>query len=143
MLRGDLFRREAEQDRVIPTTHINYSKRGRGIHQVSRRAREGHGWIREERYYIGTAPIPTRWRPGAERVQKHTEKSKPRFWGNPTQKPRVKKIFLEHILRPIQKPILSLPDHFGMIVKMTSKNIFFILSFWVELPQILGLGFSV
>ena len=26
---------------------------------------------------------------------------------------------------------------------MTSKNIFFILGFWVELPQILGLGFSV
>ena len=26
---------------------------------------------------------------------------------------------------------------------MTSKNIFFTLGFWVELPQILGLGFSV
>ena len=26
---------------------------------------------------------------------------------------------------------------------MTSKNIFFSLGFWVELPQILGLGFSV
>ena len=26
---------------------------------------------------------------------------------------------------------------------MTSKNIFFTFGFWVELPQILGLGFSV
>ena len=49
----------------------------------------------------------------------------------------VKNIFLEHILRPIQKPISSLPDHFGIGVKMTSKNIFFTLGFWVELPQIL------
>ena len=73
-----------------------------------------------------------------------TEKPKPRIWGNSTQKPRIKKIFLEHILRPIQKPISSLPDHFGIGVKMTSKNIFFFtLGFWVELPQILGLGFSV
>ena len=71
-----------------------------------------------------------------------TEKSKPRFWGNPTQKPRVKEIFVEHILRPIQNLVSSLPDHFGTGVKMTSKNIFFTLSFWVELPQILGLGFS-
>ena len=46
-------------------------------------------------------------------------------------------------MRPIQKPISSLPDHFGIGVKMASKNIFFTLSFWVELPQILGLGFSV
>ena len=32
----------------------------------------------------------------------YTEKSKPRFLANPTQKPRVKKIFLEQILRFIQ-----------------------------------------
>ena len=55
----------------------------------------------------------------------------------------LKKIFLEHILRPILKPISSLPDHFGIGVKMTSKNIFFTLGFLVELPQILSLGFSV
>ena len=73
----------------------------------------------------------------------HTEKSKPRFWRNPTQKLRLKKIFLEHILRPIQKPISSLPDHFGISLKMTSKNIFVTLGFWVELPQVLGLRFSV
>ena len=72
-----------------------------------------------------------------------TEKSKPRFWGNPTQKPRVKKIFLEHLLRFIQKPISSLPDHFGIGAKMTSKFIFFTLGFWFELPQILGLGFRM
>ena len=52
-------------------------------------------------------------------------------------------MLLEHILRPIPKPILSLPDHFGIGVKMTSENILFTLGFWVELPQILGLGFSV
>ena len=58
--------------------------------------------------------------------------------GNLTQKPRVKKIFLEHILRPIQKPISSLPHHFGIGVKITSKNIFLPLvstlscsGFWV------------
>ena len=73
----------------------------------------------------------------------NTEKSKPRFSGNPTQTPRIKKIFLEHILRPIRKPISSLSDHFGIGVKMTSKNIWFTLGFWVELPQILGLGFPV
>ena len=53
-----------------------------------------------------------------------TEKSKRRFWGNPTQKPGVKKIFLEHIVRPIQTPISPLPDHFGIGVKMTFRNIF-------------------
>ena len=46
-------------------------------------------------------------------------------------------------MRPIQKPISSLPDYFGIGVKMTSEYIFFTLGFWVELPQILGLGFSV
>ena len=51
-------------------------------------------------------------------------------------------MFLDHILRPNQKPISSLPDHFGIGVKMTSKNIIFTLGFWVELPPILGLGFS-
>ena len=30
-----------------------------------------------------------------------------------------------------------------MGLKMCSKNIFFTLGFWVELPQILGLGFSM
>ena len=59
----------------------------------------------------------------------HTEKSKPRFWGNPTQKPRAKKIFLEYILRPIQKDVSWLPNHFEIGVKMTSKNIFFTLGF--------------
>ena len=72
-----------------------------------------------------------------------TEKSKPRFWSNPTQKPRVKNIFLQHILRPIQNLVSSLPDHFCIGVKMTSKNIFVTLRFWVELPQMLGFGFSV
>ena len=52
-------------------------------------------------------------------------------------------MFLDHIFRHIQKAISSLPDHFGISVKMTSKNIVFTLGFWVELPQILGLGFSV
>ena len=52
-------------------------------------------------------------------------------------------MFLEHILRHIQKAISSLPDHFGIGVNMTSKNIFFNLGFCVALPQILGLGFSV
>ena len=60
------------------------------------------------------------------------KKSKPRFLGNSTQKPRVKKIFLEHVLRLIQKPISSLPDHFGIGFKMTSKNIF--------LPWVSGLS---
>ena len=46
-------------------------------------------------------------------------------------------------MRPIQKAISSLPDHFVIGVKMTSKNIFFTLCFWFEFPQILGLGFSV
>ena len=32
-------------------------------------------------------------------------------------------IFLEHILRPIRKPISSLPGHFRIGVKMTLKNI--------------------
>ena len=54
-----------------------------------------------------------------------------------------KKMYLEHILRSIQKAISSLPDHFGIGVKMTSKNIFSTLRFWVEMPQILGLGLSV
>ena len=72
-----------------------------------------------------------------------TEKSKPRFWGNPTQKRRVKKIFLEPILRPISSPISSLPGHLGTGVKMTTKNIFFTLGFWVELPQILVSSFFV
>ena len=55
-----------------------------------------------------------------ERVRR---KIKTQILGNPTQKPRVKKttIFRAHI----QKPISSLPDHFGIGVKMTSKNIFF------------------
>ena len=70
-------------------------------------------------------------------------KTKHRFWGNSTQKPRVKNTFLEHISRPIQNLVSSLPDYFGIGVKMTSKNIFFTLVFWVELLQILGLGFSV
>ena len=53
-------------------------------------------------------------------------------------------MFLVHILRRIQKPISSLPDHFGIGVKMTSKIfIFFILGFWAELSSNLGLGFSV
>ena len=52
-------------------------------------------------------------------------------------------MFLEHILRPIQKAISSIPDHVGIDVKMNSKSIFFTLGFWVELPQILDLGFSV
>ena len=33
----------------------------------------------------------------------HTEKPKPRIWGNSTQKSRVKEIFLEVILTPIPK----------------------------------------
>ena len=37
---------------------------------------------------------------------------------------KVKKIFLEHILRPIQNLLSSLRDHFGIGVKMASKNIF-------------------
>ena len=44
-----------------------------------------------------------------------------------------------------QKPFLRflIPDHFCIGVKMTSQNTFFTLGFWAELPQILGLGFSV
>ena len=56
------------------------------------------------------------------------KKSKPRFWGNLTKKPRVNQIFLEHILRPIQNLLSSLSGHFGMGVKLTSKNIFFPIS---------------
>ena len=78
---------------------------------------------------------------GARR--RRTGKTKPRIWGNSTQKLRVRKIFLEHILRPIQKSISSLPDHFGVGVKMTTKNTFVTFSFWFELPQILGLGFRM
>ena len=70
-------------------------------------------------------------------------KIKTRILGQPNPDPRVKKIFLKHILRPIKKHISSLPDHFGIGVKITSKNIFFTLGFWVELAQFLGLGFSV
>ena len=55
--------------------------------------------------------------------------------GGPNPETKGKRKFLEHILRPIEKPISSLPDHSGIGVKMTSTNI--------ELPQILGLGFSV
>ena len=63
--------------------------------------------------------------------------------GGPNPETKGKRKFLEHILRPIEKPISSLPDHSGIGVKMTSKHIFFTLGFWIELPQILGLGFSV
>ena len=51
--------------------------------------------------------------------------SNPRFWGNPTQKLSVKKIFLEHILRPIQTLVSCLPDHLNISVKKTSQNVFF------------------
>ena len=63
--------------------------------------------------------------------------------GNPTRKPRVKKIILEHILRSIQKLVSSLPDHVGTGVKMTSKNIYLRLVSRLMFPQILGFGFSV
>ena len=53
---------------------------------------------------------------------------------NPETKGK-KKIFLEHILRPIQKPISSLAGHFGIGVKMVFKIIFFY-------PWFLGLSFS-
>ena len=46
-------------------------------------------------------------------------------------------------MRPIQKPISPLSGHIGIRVKMTTQNIFFTLGFWVELPQVLGLGSSV
>ena len=63
--------------------------------------------------------------PASRLVPALTEKSRPTFWGNPTQKPRVKKIKinLEHILRPIQNLVSSLPGHFGIGVmsKRVSK----------------------
>ena len=65
----------------------------------------------------------------------HTEKSKPRFWCNPTQKPRVNKIFLEHILRPIQNLVSSLPDHFDIGVKMISQNMFLPLVSRLSCPR--------
>ena len=46
-------------------------------------------------------------------------------------------------MRAIQKAISSIPNHYGIGVKMTSQNIFFSLGLWVELLQILRLGFSV
>ena len=77
-------------------------------------------------------------------IAKHTQKNQnPDSGATQPRNQGLKKICLEHILRPIQKPISSLPDHFGIGVKMTTKNIFFTLGFRVELPQILGLGFSV
>ena len=71
--------------------------------------------------------------PGFLNTGLHTEKSKTRFWGNATQKPRA--IFLEHILRPIRKPISSLPDHFGTSVK---KNIPFLVKLpWLPMAYLL------
>ena len=52
-------------------------------------------------------------------------KIKTQILEQPNPETKGKKIFLEHILRPIQIPISSLPDNFGIGVKMTSKNIFF------------------
>ena len=54
-----------------------------------------------------------------------TEKSKTQILGQPAaQKPRVKNIFLEHILTPIQNLVSSLPNRLNIGVKMTSKTIF-------------------
>ena len=69
------------------------------------------GWVEELR----PAPHP----------QGSLRKIKTQILGQPNPETKGKKIFLEHILRPTQKPISSLPDHFGIGVKMTSKIIFF------------------
>ena len=45
--------------------------------------------------------------------------------GQPNPETKGKEIFLEHILRPIQKLVSSLPGHFSIRVKMTTKNTFF------------------
>ena len=59
-------------------------------------------------------------------------KVKTQILGQPNPETNGKKnIFLEHYLRPIQKPISSLPGHLGIGVKMTSRNIFFTLAWFL------------